>query len=406
MVLLTRSNYMPVIISEEALRPKGATIEHQVPPTPPSERRPEPQPPASSWRTLVRRAWWVVFPLAFGVEQWLKQSSNPAQPLATAPQRSPAAPDPTSCKKRWCAVEPEEGFRESIYSVWGRSDGDVWLAASNRLLHFDGLRWTTYPIKGVSKLHGTRSGEVWALGWEDHGETGRQFVLRWDGSDWSPVDLDTKQGLKRGEKVDLYAVWASGADDTWIAAEATSETSSRLMLFHRNDKNWTTTSPKGLDISPRAMWGSSPEDIWIVGMAEYGKSAAVHWDGNRWRPGTGAVVGQSLLHTLTAVWGRAPADVWAAGPGGAIVHWDGTTWTQTPSHTTESLHGIWGLADGSVWAVGNKETLIRWNGTEWGAVAGAQPAARPMTAHLNVLWGNATKLWTAGTFGRLLWYQP
>ena len=45
----------------------------------------------------------------------------------------------------------------------------------------------------------------------------------------------------------------------------------------------------------------------------------------------------SVFHALAAVWGSSASDVWAVGSGGTIIHYDGKTWTPTPSGVHEHV---------------------------------------------------------------------
>ena len=58
---------------------------------------------------------------------------------------------------------------------------------------------------------------------------------------------------------------------------------------------------------------------------------------------------------LKDVWGTASHAVYAVGQTGAILQYDGVTWSQMQSTTTHHLNGVWGASADDVYAVG--ETL-------------------------------------------------
>lgn len=62
---------------------------------------------------------------------------------------------------------------------------------------------------------------------------------------------------------------------------------------------------------------------------------------------------------LYGVWGSSPSDVWAVGLGGEIFHWNGSEWLRNESGTTERLRGIWGSGASDLWAVGASGTILR-----------------------------------------------
>jgi len=85
--------------------------------------------------------------------------------------------------------------------------------------------------------------------------------------------------------------------------------------------DWCTVALDGVrDVSLNAIWGTGPNDVWVVGSHGF----AARYDGTSWtvhRPDT--------LLALYSVWGSGPSDVWAGNTGEAFFHWDGTTWKQS-----------------------------------------------------------------------------
>jgi hypothetical protein len=69
---------------------------------------------------------------------------------------------------------------------------------------------------------------------------------------------------------------------------------------------------------------------------------------------------------LKSVWGApsnggtASKDVWAVGEVGTILHWDGTSWSESPSGTNEDLADVWGSGAHDVWAVGYSGNILHW----------------------------------------------
>ena len=63
----------------------------------------------------------------------------------------------------------------------------------------------------------------------------------------------------------------------------------------------------------------------------------------------------AFLDSHKSVWGAAPNDVWAVGDGGAISHWNGTTWSQIQTGTFPYypfLNKVHGSSAADVWVVG------------------------------------------------------
>ena len=156
-----------------------------------------------------------------------------------------------------------------------------------------------------------------------------------------------------------------------------------------------------------SVWGSSADDVWIVGGDEGGAGPIVlHYDGtgftklesglrnvDLWwvygfaggpifmsgsngtivRYENGAFVTLPTPGTLTiyGMWGAAPDDVWAVGGaqdgGGFAWHFDGTAWTEASGLPADIADGtlfkVNGLATDDVWMVGTTGTTLHWNGS-------------------------------------------
>ena len=103
------------------------------------------------------------------------------------------------------------------------------------------------------------------------------------------------------------------------------------------------------------VWASSRSDAWAVGPG----GLVLHFDGSEW-----SEVASGTSASLFAVWGLAPDDVWAVGSGGTTIHWNGLTWEPTASGVTSDLRDVHGSSPDDVWAVGSGP-MIHWNGTLW-----------------------------------------
>ncbi len=84
---------------------------------------------------------------------------------------------------------------------------------------------------------------------------------------------------------------------------------------------WCVVPLEGLrDVSVNAIWGSGPNDVWIVGTRGF----AAHFDGTKWEERRA-----STLLSLFSVWGSGPNDVWAGNSGRSFFHWQGASWEET-----------------------------------------------------------------------------
>jgi hypothetical protein len=87
----------------------------------------------------------------------------------------------------------------------------------------------------------------------------------------------------------------------------------------------------------------SNSDIWFAG------NGVVHWDGQTYTPveisfGWGP-------NRINKMWGNASNDLYVAGEGGAIAHYNGSTWQRVESGTETEIQDLWGsLAENNVMA--------------------------------------------------------
>ena len=90
---------------------------------------------------------------------------------------------------------------------------------------------------------------------------------------------------------------------------------------------------------------------------------------------------RSFDYGFSSVWGSSGTDVYAVGPGGTILHYDGTEWVCLDSGTTSALYGIWGSPEAGVFAAGENGTILRYQGnatTTTTVPAGGCPAKTVM----------------------------
>jgi hypothetical protein len=90
------------------------------------------------------------------------------------------------------------------------------------------------------------------------------------------------------------------------------------------------------------------------------KSRICAWNGSAWLPVPSNDTLESWTYAsyLRGIWGSGPNDVWVVGDAGAILQWDGNSLAIVPSGITNSLRAIWGSATNDLWAVGDNGTIL------------------------------------------------
>ena len=132
----------------------------------------------------------------------------------------------------------------------------------------------------------------------------------------------------------------------------------------RRDYTWksdTLRDQPGDLIWPFDIWGSSHDNVWIVGHGDESDQCKWHFDGTKWQKDS-----IRLSSNLNSVFGFAQNDVWICeGPVGRIFHYDGSKWTRQTSGTSHWLRKIWGIDAQNIFAVGDHATILYYDGKTW-----------------------------------------
>ena len=278
---------------------------------------------------------------------------------------------------------PNDSF---LKAVAGASTNNVWavgywgsggLNNDGALIEqWDGTQWhivlqgdsNVMPahLLGVAAVSAT---DVWAVGF-DYALTGgssysRSYIVHWDGQTWSRI---ASPNMGTGDN-QLAAVAATATDDVWAVGSANDTNMSQPLLLHWNGVAWSAVpAPALADAAGLAgVWAEGRDNAWAVGRigsATAGQTLILHWDGSSWTrvASPNAAV---ALNGLTSVAGHAANDVWAAGytytrngqvrsGPGLLLHWDGTTWSQSTTDSTQAafFSSVVAPAAGESWVGG------------------------------------------------------
>ena len=141
----------------------------------------------------------------------------------------------------------------------------------------------------------------------------------------------------------------------------------------------------------RAVWGSSSSDVFAVGW--YG--AILHYDGSTW-----SLMESGTDESLFGVWGSSASDVFAVGGSGTILHYDGSTWSLMDSGMDEWFGGVWGSSASDVFAVGGNGTILNYDGSTWSAMTTGSED------RIEGVWGSsASDVFAVGGIGTILHYD-
>ncbi len=314
-----------------------------------------------------------------------------------------------TCETEWCPVSTPHDVRLGLSSIWGSGPNDVWaVGAGGSVLHWDGSAWTSASVGTTQSLYavwGSGPSDVWAV-------SSPNAIFHTTGfangaAEWSraadiadpAVDLNSRGKLVR-------AVWGTSPSDVWVGGDnftlrgSTAQWGGWHGSIADGGAAWAPASKTPIN----GIWGSGPDDIWVVGpnpkgIASGGSSSA-HTDGSIGLDGlpVWTAFDTQAADVLNAVWGSGPGDVWTVGERGTIRHFTtgAVRWAMVPSPTTVILRGVWGSGPNDVWAVGDEGTILHYDGETWSAAtAEFPPGAKP---HLFGVWGSGPNdVWAVGS---------
>jgi len=344
----------------------------------------------------------------------------------------------------------------SATNVWAVGDGASGLLSAR----WDGTRWVPIKVpsptgnfKDLNDVIALSANEVWAVGFYSDGAQWKALAVRWDGARWlrtAPVNPDPALNVLSGIDGSSGNLWAVGKAGPVVSGQSS-------LVQHWDGGAWQLVPGANGGIGSNALTGISaaaPDDIWAVGNVD-GNSLTLHWDGSFWGvvPSPNLPFGAELngvlavsatdawavgtsgdpgsldssnvimrwngtqwafvsapnpggvyVDELLAIDGISANDIWAVGeywdaalvPRSAILHWDGSAWSNVANPCGRPLHGVTALAANNVWAVGDTISC-HYNGQTWSVVAIAPPQGFEISLPLFDVSGSAPNdIWAVG----------
>ena len=88
--------------------------------------------------------------------------------------------------------------------------------------------------------------------------------------------------------------------------------------------------------------------------------AVIHYDGTQW---TDLI--SPIKEDIYGIWGSQDNDIYVRTVFAQVYHYDGSNWTKVFQKTALSFHGIFGLAQNEVFTVGENNTVYEYDGLNW-----------------------------------------
>jgi len=154
-------------------------------------------------------------------------------------------------------------------------------------------------------------------------------------------------------------------------------------------QRWTRHKLKS---SLDGIWGLDDRNVFTWGATRDDRFLFYRWDGNAWTdmPSPG--------FDVRTVHGLDPRSLWAGGLGGALAHWDGSTWTRISLPLADDLTSVFAAGPDEVYATTAGGSLLEGSRSGWGRVADGPGPGTPLFAVAK--WGG--ELWVAGGLFGLL----
>lgn len=218
--------------------------------------------------------------------------------------------------------------------------------------HWDGTAWSEVPIPRFGfgpgnfpaqylisvSVNPLNPSDVWVMGNAPSGgirnEPAFIFAEHWNGARWTIYPL---HGLLLPK---LYAVSTAPSGAAWaVGAELGSGT--QWSITEWNGSQWNPQNSVGTHDHLFGVAALADDDVWAVG------TRIEHFDGQSWQPSHRP---SSLI--LTAVSPLAADDVWAAGFNEAVAHFDGRIWSVIPQPPLNysTFNGIFAFPNGAITA--------------------------------------------------------
>ena len=245
----------------------------------------------------------------------------------------------------------------ALFSVTGTAEDDVWVVGADRgdgagptLLHFDGERWelhaTGVEFADLVWVHAFEAGPVYAGGTAG-------LMLRYDGASFERLTTPSEQ--------DIWGIWGATPDDLWVVG-GDPNIGAGFIWRDRGQGLEPVALPEELP-SPSAwykVWGTERADVWFCGV----DGALLHYDGSEFsevaadtsRPLL-TIHGRSDGSLITAVGGQYSATL--------VASKDGAAWRDvTPREATLQMFGVY-HRNQAAYAVGMQTSVLHHDGSKW-----------------------------------------
>jgi hypothetical protein len=250
------------------------------------------------------------------------------------------------------------GAQGYLYDIDGTGPNDITVvggtggefSTNSSYCHFDGAAWSASygsPWLVLTDVWVDPVGEAYVIGHEwshlDQAELYYVYFRDYFGS-WSKLAVHAASIGDRYYGVSGYG-WDHVNITGYLASPYPEMAPSGPVIDEKSSGDWyllpSGESCQGWGVCPiwpttwYGAWGAPPNDTWFCGT----NGKVLLWNN---ATGTTTRFSTPTTATLRAIWGTSGTDVYAVGDGGAIVHYDGSSWSAMASGTTWNLSDVFG----------------------------------------------------------------
>lgn len=240
----------------------------------------------------------------------------------------------------WSKIQTEAD--DELLGVGG-SPNNVF-AVGYTIMHYNGNMW-----RDIHHTYGATF-DAWAYSENASFAVQGNRVLQYDGVNWTSTELETDM-----EVIDLRGVWGSSEQDVFVVGfkdDSYGPLPQYNFISHYDGVGWTEMST-GDGEWLVGIWGSSRNNVFATGT-----SGVFHYDGNNWNK-----IDTGFEGFYRSVWGSSETDVYLAGS--SLLHFDGEYWTQLDTGIDQGIRTICGRSANDIYALAHEGTLYHYDGTEW-----------------------------------------
>jgi hypothetical protein len=176
---------------------------------------------------------------------------------------------------------------------------------------------------------------------------GKGELIHYNGSSWSTVHVPTCWQSY------IQAIWGSGPNDVWLVTDAGNDgTNCAYAIQHNTGSGFVPVAGVAYSFGG-AITGSGTDVVYLSSSSGF---LAL-------RPSGATHITLPTGVAVTAMWAAAPNDLFLVGSDSKIYRYDGTTFTPMTTPTTAHLEAIWGSSANDVYAVGS--VVLHFDGSTW-----------------------------------------